>query len=86
MHGRKILKQVQKVEHVGCISRQLSTLLAFMTTKTFVSTAKISCCDRRTVPCGIAGLHVLQNHFMGCDRPSQRNYGQDVHPRQTGKF
>ena len=49
MHERKILKQVQKVEHVGCISRRLSMLLAFMVIKTFVNTAKISCCDRRTV-------------------------------------
>ena len=49
MHGRKMLKQVQKVEDVGCISRQLSMLLAFMVIKTFVNTAKISCCDRRTV-------------------------------------
>ena len=49
MHGHKMLKQVQKVEHVGRISRQLSMLLAFMVIKTFVNTAKISCCDRRTV-------------------------------------
>ena len=44
-----MLKQVQKVEHVGCISRRLSMLLAFMVIKTFVNTAEISCCDRRTV-------------------------------------
>ena len=49
MHGHKMLKQVQKVEDVGCISRRLSMLLAFMVIKTFVNTAKISCCDRRTV-------------------------------------
>ena len=44
-----MLKQMQKVEHVGRISRRLSMLLAFMVIKTFVNTAKISCCDRRTV-------------------------------------
>ena len=49
MHERKLLKQVQKVEHVGCISRRLSMLLAFMVIKTFANTAKTSCCDRRTV-------------------------------------
>ena len=49
MHGHKMLKQVQKVEHVGCISRRLSPLLAFMVIKTFANTAKTSCCDRRTV-------------------------------------
>ena len=49
MHGHKMLKQVQKVEHVGCMSRRLSMLLAFMVLKTFVNTAKTSCCDRRTV-------------------------------------
>ena len=49
MHGRKMLKQVQKVERVGCISRQLSPLLAFMVIKTFANTAKIFWCDRRTV-------------------------------------
>ena len=49
MHERKILKQVQKVEHVGRISRRLSMLLAFMVVKTFVNTVKVSCCDRRTV-------------------------------------
>ena len=42
MHERKMLKQVQKVERVGCISRRLSMLLAFMVLKTFVNTAKIS--------------------------------------------
>ena len=49
MHERKMLKHVQKVEHVGCISRRLSMLLAFMVVKTFANTAKTSCCDRRTV-------------------------------------
>ena len=49
MHERKLLKQVQKVEHAGCISRRLSMLLAFMVVKTFVNTAKVSYCDRRTV-------------------------------------
>ena len=44
-----MLKQVQKVECVGCISHRLFMLLAFMIMKTFVNTAKISCCDRRTV-------------------------------------
>ena len=48
MHERKILKQVQKVEHAGGISRRLSPLLAFMVLKAFVNTAKASCCDRRT--------------------------------------
>ena len=47
MHERKLLIQVQKVEHVGCISRRLSMLLAFMVIKTFANTAKTSC--RRTV-------------------------------------
>ena len=49
MHECKMLKQMQKVEHVGRISRRLSMLLAFMVIKTFVNTAKTSCCDRRTV-------------------------------------
>ena len=49
MHEHKLLKQVQKVEHAGCISRRLSMLLAFMVVKTFVNTAKVSYCDRRTV-------------------------------------
>ena len=67
MHERKILKQVQKVEHVGCISRRLSMLLAFMVLKTFVNTAKASCCDRRTVAmwhcrfaCAVKSFHGIR--------------------------
>ena len=74
MHERKLLKQVQKVEHVGCISRQLSMLLAFMVLKTFVNTAKASCCDRRTVAmwhcrfaCAVKSFHGIRQALS--DKP-----------------
>ena len=78
MHERKLLKQVQKVEHVGCISRRLSMLLAFMVLKTFVNTAKASCCDRRTVAMWHCRFACAVKSFHGYDRPSQINHGQDV--------
>ena len=74
MHERKLLKQVQKVEHVGCISRRLSMLLAFMVLKTFVNTAKASCCDRRTVAmwhcrfaCAVKSFHGIRQALS--DKP-----------------
>ena len=74
MHERKLLKQVQKVEHVGCISRRLSMLLAFMVLKTFVSTAKTSYCDRRTVAmwhcrfaCAVKSFHGIRQALS--DKP-----------------
>ena len=74
MHERKLLKQVQKVEHAGCISRRLSMLLAFMVVKTFVNTAKASCCDRRTVAmwhcrfaCAVKSFHGIRQALS--DKP-----------------
>ena len=81
MHERKLLKQVQKVEHVGRISRRLSMLLAFMVIKTFVNTAKTSCCDRRTVAMWYCKFACAAKSFQGIRQASQRNHGQDVHPR-----
>ena len=60
-----MLKQVQKVEHVGCISRRLSMLLAFIVIKTFVNTAKISCCDRRTVAMRYCRFACAAKSFQG---------------------
>ena len=38
------------------------------------------------LPCGIAGLHVLQNHFREYDRPSQTNHGQGRPPKIDRKI
>ena len=65
MHECKMLKQMQKVEHVGRISRRLSMLLAFMVIKTFVNTAKTSCCDRRTVAMWYCRFACATKSFQG---------------------
>ena len=68
-----MLKQVQKVEHVGCISCRLSMLLAFMVLKTFANTAKISCCDRRTVAMWYCKFACATKSFQGIRQaPSEK--------------
>ena len=68
MHGHKMLKQVQKIEQVGCISRRLFPPLAFMALKTFVNTAKISCRDRRTVAVWYCRFARAAKSFQGMRR------------------
>ena len=60
-----MLKQVQKVEQIGRISRRISMLLAFLALNTFAKTAKTSYCDRRTVAMWYYRFKCAKKTFQG---------------------
>ena len=60
-----MLKEVQKSESIGRISRRISMLLVFFAIKTFVNTAKTSYCDRRTVAMWYQRFTCATKSFQG---------------------